>query len=301
MTSEDREGKLPEEALTDSALLAAFEDCSLPEEQWTHRSHVRVAWLYASRHELTEAIDRMRSSIKAFNKAKGTPESIDRGYHESITVAFMTIVSAANCRTGPHNSSRDFCDACPDLLTKYVLRKYYSRDRLMSVEAKAEFVEPDLLPLSQYGAPARDSSAAVVITPMGNGHVPEVIELWKKTEGLILTDTDNVDDLARYFEDNPNISHVAISADRIVGAVLCGHDGRRGYLHHLAVASDRRGEGIGRRLVDSCLSELRNTGIRQCNLFVVDDHVAGREFWSRDGWYEWPNIRLMSRKLESTE
>lgn len=138
---------------------------------------------------------------------------------------------------------------------------------------------------------------ATRIEPMTTAHVARVIDLWNATEGLILTDTDNERDLDDFFRRNPNMSHVAIANNRIVGAVLCGHDGRRGYLHHLAVETSFRNQGIGRRLVHACLEKLREEAIGQCNLFVIDDHLAGKEFWQNDGWYEWPTIRLMSKKL----
>lgn len=133
--------------MTDDEFLAAFEDYTLPFEQWTHHAHVRVAYLYASTHDLNSAINRMRASIKAYNKATETPEAIDRGYHDTITQAFMTLVFAANVQTGPHGSSNDFCDSHPELLSKQALLNYYSRERIMTMEAKREFVEPDLCPL----------------------------------------------------------------------------------------------------------------------------------------------------------
>jgi len=135
------------------------------------------------------------------------------------------------------------------------------------------------------------------ISPMTSQQVPEVIALWEATEGLILTYSDNPTDLARYFADNPKMSHIATDSGRVVGAVLCGHDGRRGYLHHLAVAPKFRGQGVGRSLANSCLTRLQAVGILQCNLFVLDDNELGKQFWENDSWSEWPNIRLMSKKL----
>ena len=137
------------------------------------------------------------------------------------------------------------------------------------------------------------------IIPMATKHVPNVIELWEATEGLILTRTDNTADLDAYFRHNPEMSYVAIRARKVVGAVLCGHDGRRGYLHHLAVAEAVRNHGIGRALVNACLSRLRELGIQQCNLFVIDSHAEGRAFWTNDGWEEWADIRLMSKVIQS--
>ena len=136
------------------------------------------------------------------------------------------------------------------------------------------------------------------VIPMTADHLEEVIALWNATEGLVLTFSDNVPDLKRYLDSNPGMSHVAVRDGHVVAAVLCGHDGRRGYLHHLAVAADRRNQGIGRALVKACLSNLLATGIQQCNLFILEDHAAGREFWTREGWSEWPTIRLLSKRLD---
>lgn len=133
--------------MTDDELLAAFENCTLPFEQWNHRAHVRVAYWYSTQHGFQSVLDRMRAGIKAYNKATNTPEAIDRGYHETMTRAFMCLVFAANLQTGPHASSDEFCAAHPELLTKSVLREYYSRERIMTWDAKREFVAPDLRPL----------------------------------------------------------------------------------------------------------------------------------------------------------
>lgn len=133
--------------MTDDELLSAFENCSLPCEQWTHRAHVRVAYLYASRHQLESAIGRMRAGLKAYNKATSTPETIDRGYHETITRAFMRLIFAVQQQSGPHSSSDAFCETHPELLTKTVLLTCYSRERIMTWEAKREFLDPDLQPL----------------------------------------------------------------------------------------------------------------------------------------------------------
>lgn len=133
--------------MTDEQLLAAFESCTLPMDQWSHLAHVRVAYLYASQHDWQTAIDRVRRGIKAYNASTATPETINRGYHETITQAFLRLVFAAQQKTGPHDSSEQFCQSHPELLSKYVLQTFYSSERLMTMEAKARFVEPDLRPL----------------------------------------------------------------------------------------------------------------------------------------------------------
>ena len=130
--------------MNDQEFLAAFENTTLPMKEWTHRAHVRVAYLYASRHDLETAINTMRSKIKAYNQATDTPEAIDRGYHETMTVAFMRLIHASIFQSGPYESSGEFCAAHPELMTKLVLKTFYSSERIMTWEAKRNFVEPDL-------------------------------------------------------------------------------------------------------------------------------------------------------------
>jgi len=139
---------MTEPRLEDGPLLSQFEACSLPMEQWTHEAHVRVAFLYTSTSsEFTEALDRMRSGIQAHNEANDIPSAIDQGYHETLTRAFMAMVFAANTQTGPHEHSGAFCRAHPELMNKRAVLKHYSRERIMTMNAKLGFVEPDLVPL----------------------------------------------------------------------------------------------------------------------------------------------------------
>ena len=118
----------------------------------------------------------------------------------------------------------------------------------------------------------------------------QVYRLWSRTEGLVLTDADERDVVARYLQRNPGISHIADVCDRVVGAALCGHDGRRGLLHHLAVDAKYRGRGLGRSLVNACLQALASANISRCNIFIVDEHTQGREFWQHHGWL--PSCRV---------
>jgi N-acetylglutamate synthase len=87
-------------------------------------------------------------------------------------------------------------------------------------------------------------------------HYDEVMALWKKAETIGLSSADGQEKIKVYLARNPGMSFIAKKNGVIVGAALCGHDGRRGYLHHLAVAESHRKEGIGRKLVDSYLESL---------------------------------------------
>ena len=111
-----------------------------------------------------------------------------------------------------------------------------------------------------------------------------VLQLWNSTEGLTPDDSDTEQNLARYLQRNPGLCFVAEGGGKIIGAVKCGQDGRRGYLHHLAVKDGFRGQGVGRALVRAVLCALKDQGIEKCNTFALDDNKEGRAFWEHNGW-----------------
>ena len=111
--------------------------------------------------------------------------------------------------------------------------------------------------------------------------LPEVIELWARMEGVGLNESDCVPALTVFLARNPALSRVAREGEKIVGAVLCGHDGRRGFLYHLAVATEYRGRGLGTALVERCLAGLAELGIQKCNAVVYRDNALGQRFWRR--------------------
>jgi hypothetical protein len=131
----------------DEVFLRAFEDCTLPFEQWKHRAHIKVGYLYLLHLPYSQALDKARANIKRYNAATNTPETLERGYHETMTVAWMRLVEFTLREYGPAASADEFLKAQEHLLNRKALRFFYSRERLISWQAKAEFVEPDLTPL----------------------------------------------------------------------------------------------------------------------------------------------------------
>jgi len=131
----------------DVVFLKAFEDCTLPSEQWKHGAHLKVAYLYLRACTFEEALAKARRNIQRYNAATNTPENLERGYHETMTVAWMRLVYCALGESGPAASADEFLERETQLLNSKALRFFYSRDRLISWQAKAEFVEPDLAPL----------------------------------------------------------------------------------------------------------------------------------------------------------
>jgi putative acetyltransferase len=124
-----------------------------------------------------------------------------------------------------------------------------------------------------------------------------VLRLWQATEGVGLNESDEREAIASFLARNCGLSRVALDGSDIVGAVLCGHDGRRGYLHHLAVARTHRQLGLGKALVEACLAALSQLGIPKCNLFLFADNTAGEAFWRHNGWARRPDLLVMQKPL----
>lgn len=125
-----------------------------------------------------------------------------------------------------------------------------------------------------------------------------VLALWQQCEGIGLSSADSREGIRVYLERNPGMSFVAIADRNVIGAVLAGHDGRRGYIHHLAVHPAHRQQGLGRRLVDRCLDALRDAGIQKCHIFIFTENSGGIDFWESVGWMRRADISVMSRVLQ---
>jgi N-acetylglutamate synthase len=138
----------------------------------------------------------------------------------------------------------------------------------------------------------------VTLEPFEMGDYTAVVALWRQCEGVGLSSADAPDAIARYLARNPGMSFVARSAGRIVGAILGGHDGRRGLIHHLAVHPDYRRQGVGAQLTARGLEALRAAGIQKCHLFIFHANATGRAFWEDQGWTWREDIQVMSRTLD---
>ncbi len=130
-------------------------------------------------------------------------------------------------------------------------------------------------------------SAEFSIRAMTAGDYARAIALWKQSEGIGLNESDTEEAIGAFLDRNPGMSALAVTpANSVAGVVLCGHDGRRGYLHHLAVARGHRGQGVARALIDFCFARLADADILKCNIFVYRDNKDGVAFWRHNGWAE---------------
>lgn len=129
----------------------------------------------------------------------------------------------------------------------------------------------------------------------------EATALWNRCEGIGLSDADERESLVAFLMKNPGLNFVARENGTIVGTCLCGSDGRRGYLYHLAVNPNRRRKGIGRILAQRALQALALQGIQKCHIMVFGANELGLTFWKDEGWVTRPEIVLMSHNVGCKE
>ena len=112
-----------------------------------------------------------------------------------------------------------------------------------------------------------------------------VNQLWRSTEGMGMRSLDDsFAGIEKFLKRNPATNFVAQAENKIIGVILSGHDGRRGYIYHTAVSIDYRGRGIGRALVNKVTAALKKEGINKIALVVFSTNDLGNEFWQSLGF-----------------
>lgn len=130
------------------SLVARFRDCTLPKGEWTHLAHLAVGTWHVHRHGAEHALEILRAGITRLNEAHGTVNDDKGGYHETITRAYVLLLSdflgtraglpAADCVQALLGSP---------LIAKRALFRFYSEQALLSVSARRGWVAPDVAPL----------------------------------------------------------------------------------------------------------------------------------------------------------
>jgi len=137
------------------------------------------------------------------------------------------------------------------------------------------------------------------IKPMTLADYDDVLHLWQNTEGVGLSESDTRAEIGNFLKRNRGMSLVARVGSDLVGAILCGHDGRRGCLYHLAIVPSHRRKGLGTKLVARCLAELKRAGILRCNVFVYVKNIRGARFWRSNGWKRRADLHMSQKNLGS--
>jgi hypothetical protein len=133
--------------MNDDDFIRQFEACSFPFDQWHHRAHVKLAYLYLTRYGFDTAATKLRKGIRAYNAANKVPDEPASGYHETITQFWLRIVEMTVQQYGQLPTADEFFDFHPQLSQKKNHRLFYSPGLFMSPRAKREFVEPDFTKL----------------------------------------------------------------------------------------------------------------------------------------------------------
>ncbi len=125
----------------------------------------------------------------------------------------------------------------------------------------------------------------VVIRTMEKSDYEQVAALWNSIKGFgIRTIDDSKERIEAFIERNPNTSVVADENGEIVGAILCGHDGRRGSFYHVCVREDKRRHGIGKEMAVSCMRRLQDENINYVSLNAYKNNEVGNKFWNKEGY-----------------
>jgi len=112
-----------------------------------------------------------------------------------------------------------------------------------------------------------------------------IYTLWNASLASVRDIDDSREAIERFLARNPGTSIVAVADQKIIGSILCGYDGRRAYLYHVAVDAAQRRGGVARAMLEVCLAKLRGLGIRKCALIAYTNNSAGNAFWEAMGFH----------------
>lgn len=126
----------------------------------------------------------------------------------------------------------------------------------------------------------------------------QVYALWLNTPNMGLNNLDDSrEGIAKYLARNPNTCFVAEADGKVIGVILSGHDGRRGYIHHTAVAENEQRKGVGTALVDAAMDALRREGINKVALVVFGKNEKGNAFWEKHGFTLRPDLNYRNKAI----
>ena len=130
----------------------------------------------------------------------------------------------------------------------------------------------------------------ITIRPMTIEDYDEVYAMWLITSRRALSTADERGQIERYLKRNEGLSQVAVVDGKIVGTVLAGHDGRRGFIHHMAVLPEYRRRHIGHALAEKTIEKIKSEGIEKTHIFCYQDNETGQKFWRDFGFIKRDDI-----------
>ena len=142
----------------------------------------------------------------------------------------------------------------------------------------------------------------MLIRKMNISDYDDIYRLWLDTPGMGLNSTDDSKEgIERYLLRNPNTCFVAEKNNEIIGVLMSGHDGRRGYIHHAAVKSSQRTQGVGSSLLDHAMAALNDEGINKVALVVFKRNEIGNAFWESRGFTVRGDIVYRNKNINPLE
>lgn len=141
-----------------------------------------------------------------------------------------------------------------------------------------------------------------MIKNMSMDDYQSLILMWQNTPNMGLRSLDDSrEGISAFLKRNPNSNFVAYEDNRLVGAILCGHDGRRGYIYHTVVVPEYQGRGIAAELVDKAVNALKEEGITRVCLNVMETNEQGKAFWIKRGWEKKDFLGFYSKSITDRE
>lgn len=142
----------------------------------------------------------------------------------------------------------------------------------------------------------------MIIRTMKIEDYEKVYDLWIHTAGMGLNATDDSrEGIAKYLLRNPNTCFVTEDNGKIAGVIMSGHDGRRGFIYHTTVKQEYRGQGIGKKLVDSALAALEAEGIHKVALVAFEKNISGNIFWEKVGFNVREDLIYRNKNIHKLE
>ena len=128
-------------------------------------------------------------------------------------------------------------------------------------------------------------------------HFSLLTDFWENTDGIKLTIGDTESELDKYLKRNKGMSFICLEENEIAGTILCGHDGRRGFIYHLAVHKDYRKKNIAAALIELSLDRLRAADIKRCMIMADEINESGKSFWLKMNWRKRDDLKMFSIDL----
>jgi N-acetylglutamate synthase len=126
----------------------------------------------------------------------------------------------------------------------------------------------------------------------------EAYRIWKSSPGVNLTLADTKPYIKFYMKRNPGLSFVAVNnTGKVIGTVLAGYDGRRGYIYHVSVIKSWRKKGVGADLMKKCIAGLKKAGMERCSILVDTKNAKAKKFWEKQGWYYRKDLVMMQKNI----